>query len=143
MDTGLGSVVTAIASSRKTAARAALVDLHEPARSVLTECFKQFGIETVSLNGDAPAYLLKQKFEACIVRLGNDAEPLMQAVRTSPSNSRMIIYGLGGSAQDAMRYSKYGINAIFREPLERSATLKLVRATQSLVLHEFRLDRAH
>src|SRR5207248_7337973 len=81
---------------------------------------------------------LKQKFEACIVRLGNDAEPLMQAVRTSPSNSRMIIYGLGGSAQDAMRYSKYGINAIFREPLERSATLKLVRATQSLVLHEFR-----
>jgi len=130
--------VTAIASSRKTAARAALVDLHEPARSVLTECFKQFGIETVSLNGDAPAYLLKQKFEACIVRLGNDAEPLMQAVRTSPSNSRMIIYGLGGSAQDAMRYSKYGINAIFREPLERSATLKLVRATQSLVLHEFR-----
>ncbi len=138
MDTGLGSVVTAVPSSRKTAARAALVDLHEPARSVLTECFKQFGIETVSLDGDAPAYLLKEKFEACIVRLGKDAEPLMQAVRTSPSNSRMIIYGLGGSAQDAMRYSKYGINAIFREPLERSATLKLVRATQSLVLHEFR-----
>ena len=62
----------------------------------------------------------------------------MEAVRTSASNSRMIIYGLGGSAQEAMRYSKYGINAIFQEPVERSAALKLVRATNTLVLHEFR-----
>ena len=37
-----------------------------------------------------------------------------------------------------MRYSKYGINAMFQEPLERPATLKLVRATRMLVLHEFR-----
>jgi Tfp pilus assembly protein PilZ len=50
----------------------------------------------------------------------------------------MVIYGLGGSAQEAMRYSKYGINAIFHEPVERSTALKLVRATQMLVLHEFR-----
>ena len=45
---------------------------------------------------------------------------------------------LGGSAQEAMRYSKYGINAMFQEPVERSAALKLVRATNTLVLHEFR-----
>jgi hypothetical protein len=50
----------------------------------------------------------------------------------------MVIYGLGGSAQEGLRYSKYGINAIFHEPLERPAALKLVRATQVLVLHEFR-----
>jgi hypothetical protein len=62
----------------------------------------------------------------------------MEAIRTSSSNSRMVIYGLGGSAQEAMRYSKYGINAIFQEPVERSAALKLVRATHLLVLHEFR-----
>src|SRR5262249_54050673 len=58
--------------------------------------------------------------------------------RTSPSNGRMVIYGLGGSAQEALRYSKYGINAIFHEPLERPSALKLVRATQMLVMHEFR-----
>jgi hypothetical protein len=62
----------------------------------------------------------------------------MEFVRTSPSNSRMVIYGLGGNAREALRYSKYGINAIFHEPLERPAALKLVRATQVLVLHEFR-----
>ena len=50
----------------------------------------------------------------------------------------MVIYGLGGNAQEALRFSKYGINAIFHEPLERPAALKLVRATQVLVLHEFR-----
>ena len=61
----------------------------------------------------------------------------MESARTSASNTRMVIYGLGGNAQEAMRYSKYGINAVFHEPLERPAALKLVRATQMLVLHEF------
>jgi hypothetical protein len=62
----------------------------------------------------------------------------MEAARTSPSNSRLVLYGLGGSAQEAMRYSKYGINAMFQEPLERPAAMKLVRATHMLVLHELR-----
>ena len=62
----------------------------------------------------------------------------MEAARGSRSNSRCVIYGVGGSAQDAMRYSKYGVNAMFHEPLERPAMLKLVRATRLLILHEFR-----
>jgi PilZ domain len=49
-----------------------------------------------------------------------------------------VIYGVGGSVQDAMKYSKYGINVVFNEPIERPSALKLVRATQMLVLHEFR-----
>jgi hypothetical protein len=56
----------------------------------------------------------------------------------SRSNSRMIIYGLGGSAKEALKLSRFGVNAIFQEPLERPAALKLVKATQMLVLHEFR-----
>jgi hypothetical protein len=62
----------------------------------------------------------------------------MESARTSPSNSRIVLYAVGGSAQDALSFSKYGINAIFHEPLERPAVLKLVRATQMLVLHELR-----
>jgi hypothetical protein len=85
-----------------------------------------------------PDRLKKEKFEACVLKLGPDAEAAMESARTSASNSRMVIYGVGGSAQEAMRYSKYGINAVFHEPLERQAALKLVRATQMLVLHEFR-----
>ena len=80
----------------------------------------------------------KEKFDACVLSLVDDAEAVMQAARTSASNSRMVIYGLGGTAREAMRYSKYGINAVFQEPLERPSALKLVRATQPLLLHEFR-----
>ena len=66
------------------------------------------------------------------------AGSIIELARGSASNSRIIIYGLGGTAQDALRYSKLCINAVFHEPLERSAAMKLVRSTRMLVLHEFR-----
>lgn len=138
MDKGLGTAIAPIPATRKAAARAALVDMKEPAKSILSECFRQFGVETVPMIGNAAERLTKEKFEACVVNLTPDAEAVMESARTSASNSRMVIYGLGGSAQEAMKFSKYGINAIFNEPLERPAALKLVRATQMLVLHEFR-----
>lgn len=131
---------TALAHSpaKKAGARTALVGLKESARSLLSECFRQFGIETVAMTANAAERLHKEKFEACVLALDSGAEEVMQAARRSPSNSRLVIYGIGGNAQTAMRYSKYGINAMFHEPLERPAALKLVRATRLLVLHEFR-----
>jgi hypothetical protein len=107
---------------------------------LLVECFRQFGIESVSISSNAAERLRREKFEACVLNLGEGAgaEAVMEAARSSPSNSRCVIYGLGGNAQEAMRYSKYGINAMFSEPLERPAAIKLVRATHLLVLHEFR-----
>ena len=124
--------------TKKAAARVALVDLKDSSRALLHECFRQFGIETVLVSSGAAERVRQEKFEACVVPLGTGAEAVMEAARTSPSNSRMVLYGLGGNAQEAMRYSKFGINAMFQEPLERPATLKLVRATHMLVLHEFR-----
>jgi hypothetical protein len=123
---------------KKGAARAALVDLKESSRALLTECFRQYGIETVVTSAGSAERLRQEKFEACVVSLAPGAEAVMEAARTSPSNSRIVLYGLGGNAQEAMRFSKYGINAVFQEPLERPAALKLVRATHMLVLHEFR-----
>ncbi|MFY9793987.1 MAG: PilZ domain-containing protein [Candidatus Sulfotelmatobacter sp.] len=123
---------------KKASARAALVDLKESSRFLLSECFRQFGIESVLVSSSAAERLRQEKFEACVLNLGSGADKVMEAARTSPSNSRIVLYGLGGNAQEAMRYSKYGINAMFQEPLERPAALKLVRATHMLVLHEFR-----
>ena len=138
MDNALGTALAPIRQPKKAAARIALIDLKDGSQTVISDCFKQFGIESVVITENAAERIRKEKFEACVVRLGPAAQAVMEAARTSPSNSRMVIYGLGGSAQEAMRYSKYGINAIFQEPLERSAALKLVRATNMLVLHEFR-----
>jgi hypothetical protein len=138
MDNALGTALAPVIPPKKAGARIAMIDLQDGAKKILTECFRQFGIESVMVDGNAAERLRQEKFEACVVKLGPTAQTVMEAARTSPSNSRMVIYGIGGSAQEAMRYSKYGINAIFQDPVERSAALKIVRATNTLVLHEFR-----
>jgi hypothetical protein len=124
--------------ARKAGARVALVDITDSRRNILADCFRQFGVEPVMISGDASARLKKEKFEACVVSMGPGTKEVLETVRTSPSNNRMVIYGLGGSVQEAMKYSKYGINAVFNDPIERPTALKLVRATQMLVHHEFR-----
>jgi hypothetical protein len=124
--------------AKKVSAKAALIDMDDSSRNLLSECFRQFGIEPVSVTSDGVGRLTREKFEACVVKMDPAAEPLLDSVRTSPSNSRMVIYGLGGSVQQAMKFSKYGINAVFNEPLDRQSALKLVRSTQMLVFHEFR-----
>jgi hypothetical protein len=139
MGNGFGTALAPISSScAKKVARAALVDLNESSRFLLTECFRQFGIDTVTTTEASAERLRQEKFEACVINLAPGAEEVMEAARTSPSNSRIVLYGLGGSAKAAMRFSQYGINAMFQEPLERPTALKLVRATHMLVLHEFR-----
>lgn len=132
------STLPPLIPTRKASARTALVCLHEPVRALLSECFRQFGIGTVSLYSEAAERIAREKFEACVLPLNDDAEIVMEAARHSKSNSRCVLYGVGGSAQQAMRFSKFGVNAVFHEPLERPAALKLVRATRMLVQHEFR-----
>ena len=138
MDKAFATSHAPILPARKATARTALVNLNEPARALLSEGFRQFGIETVAITENAVDRLKKEKFEACVLTLGQGADVLMEAARSSPSNSRCVLYGVGGSAQEAMSYSKFGINAMFSEPLERPAALKLIRGTRMLVLHEFR-----
>jgi PilZ domain len=134
----LGNSLVPLAPTRKFSARAALVDLQESSRNLLSECFRQFGIDSISMTSDKAQRLATEKFEACVIRVGSHAAPVLESARRSRSNGRMVIYGLGGSVRDAMKLSQYGINAVFNEPLERPSALKLVRATQMLVLHEFR-----
>lgn len=123
---------------RKSAARVAMYDLSESSSALVMDCFRQFGMETVPVSANDAERLKKEKFEACVLRLGPAAGTVIETARASTSNSRLVIYGLGGTAQDALKYSKYCLNAVFQEPLERSAALKLVRATKVLVQHEFR-----
>ncbi|HEV2468188.1 MAG TPA: PilZ domain-containing protein [Candidatus Sulfotelmatobacter sp.] len=138
MDKAFATTFAPLPATRKTAARAALVGFNEPHRALLNECFRQFGIDTVPVTSNPAERIRKEKFEACVLPLATEAEEVMEAARSSRSNSRCVIYGVGGSAQEAMRFSKYGINAMFHVPLERPAMLKLVRATRMLVQHEFR-----
>lgn len=125
-------------AKKKMVARVAVTGVDHATASVLRDCFRQFGIETVPLGDDAPQRVHKEKFEACVVPLDDNAEPVLQAMRSSPSNLRGVIYGIADSAQAALRFSKYGINAVLPSPLDRAAALRIVRSTYFLVLHEFR-----
>jgi hypothetical protein len=138
MPTSTGTALAPIPAHRKSAARVALFDLPVASAQLITECFRQSGIETVTIAREQAARLQREKFEACVLALSENAGDVIALARGSASNGHIIIYGLGGTAQDAMRYSKFCLNAVFHEPLERSAAMKLVRSTRMLVLHEFR-----
>jgi hypothetical protein len=138
MPNSTGAALAHLPVHRKSVARVALFDLPEASALLVTECFRQSGIDTVSIPREHADRLQREKFEACVLALGESAGSIIELARGSASNARIIIYGLGGSAQDAMRYSKLCLNAVFHEPLERSAAMKLVRSTRMLVLHEFR-----
>src|SRR5437660_11826457 len=98
MDTAFSSALAPIRPTKRAAARLALVDLAEPSQNILAECFRQYGIEPLVMAGGAVERLHKEKFEACVLRLRPGVEKVMEAIRTCPSNSRMVIYRLGVNA---------------------------------------------
>ena len=126
------------AAPQKALVRVATIGLSHAAESVLADCFRQFSIQTVPVPYEEADRLLREKFDACVLRLNDDAEPILEAVRKSRSNFRVVIYGVCKTAQEALRFSRYSVNAVLDHPVERQNALKVVRATHLLVVHEFR-----
>lgn len=125
-------------TGKKPVARVALMELDEGTESNLRDCFRQFSIETVSVKDQPAQRLQREKFEAMVLRLDSNAAGVLEAARGSRSNRRIVVYGISSDAREALRFSHYGVNAIFQEPVERLAALKVVHATHLLVLHELR-----
>jgi hypothetical protein len=119
--------------------RVALVQLDSPANETLTKAFAQCGIQTVPMGEDFAHRLVMEKLEGCVVQLDEQAPRVLEAVRSSRSNRRMILYGICSSLADIRRFSKYGINAFLNSPLDRSAVLNTARSTCALLLNELRL----
>lgn len=133
------SSTTVAAISGKITARVASIHIDPACNTFLNDCFRQFGITVVPADDDPIVLLNRQKFEACVLRLYDpEADRILKAARNSPSNRRLVIYGIARNTQEALRYSMYGINAVLDEPLDRQSVLKVVRATHLLVIHELR-----
>jgi hypothetical protein len=123
----------------KPSSRIALVKLSDSEAELLADVFKPFQIQTRRVPDNAVGTLLKEKFEGCVLRLDDpDAESVLKAARESKSNRGIVLYGIASGMLPAIKFSKYGINAVLTDPLERSNALKAVRATYLLALHEFR-----
>ncbi|HSE50073.1 MAG TPA: PilZ domain-containing protein [Terriglobales bacterium] len=124
---------------KQSTARVAIFHVDQAAEAVLAECFKQFNIAVVRLEGDIGQRLWKEKFEACVVPLDHaEAAKILDAARNSPSNKRLVIYAIAGDSAEALRFSKFGLNVVLPRPLDRQMVLRAVRASHLLVLHELR-----
>ena len=126
------------ATPKKMLGRVATIGLDDAADGILADAFRQFNIQTVPISADPVARLQTEKFDACALHLDDNAAPILEAARKSRSNWRMVVYGISETAQQALKFSKYSVNAIIHAPIERQNTLKVVRATHLLVIHEFR-----
>jgi PilZ domain len=117
---------------------AALAGVDEPAAALLAECFRQFGISAVTIASQDISRLSRERFDAFVLPLDATAEPFLAAIRRSPENVHAVIYGLCGSVAQAIRFSSYGINAVFMQPVERHAAQRVVRTTHLMVLRALR-----
>lgn len=125
-------------SPKQTSAVAALAGVDAVSAGVLHECFRQFGIDTVAIAAQDTPRLAHERFDACVLPLDDRAAQVLATVRQSPDNTHSVIYAICGSLPEAIRFSAYGINALFLYPVERDAALRVIRTTHLMVLHELR-----
>ena len=127
-------------SKKKTqhGATALLIHLEKEDAELLGGVFRQFSIESETVSGDVAKVVGKKKFEACVLRLDDGAESTLQTLRSSARNRNVPILGICSSAPQAMRFSKYGINALLRDPLERQDAMRGIRSAHLLIIHELR-----
>jgi hypothetical protein len=132
------SVSTAASVLKKVAARAALVNVDGRTASILRDCFKQFGIDVTTLRASEAERLHHEKVDACVINLDENAADVLEMARNSPSNKRLVVFGISDSPTDAVRFSKYGVNVLLDKSLDRSTALRAVRSTHLLIINEFR-----
>ncbi len=119
----------------KAAAKIALLGVDAASSAILSECFRQFGIDAVTLPADETNDV-GGAYPACVVPLTLEAEEVLKAIRRS--SHRAVVYGTCGSVKEALRFAEYGINAVFQAPVDKQEALQVVRATHLLVLKELR-----
>lgn len=118
--------------------RVALVQLDVSTSETLTKAFAQCGIQTIPVEEDFSKRLGMEQFQGCVVLLGDKAPAILEAVRSSRSNHKMLLYGLLPRDVDVRRFSKFGINTLIEFPVDRGNALNIARSTCSLLLHELR-----
>jgi hypothetical protein len=124
--------------AKKVVPKVAMIGLEHASAELLRTTFQQFKIESQVLSGNAVETMQKKKYEGCVVHLDDEAAPVLEAVRTSPRNRQITILGICKNPQEAVRFSKFGINAIVKSPIERQDAMKAIRSTHLLILHELR-----
>ena len=125
-------------NAKKSGVRVALANLDDLSSKTLRECCKPFGIETIPVLRDHALRFRQEKFEACALVLDSEAVAILDAIRNSPLNRHIVIYGFCHRDQQLRQFSRYGINIVLDCPAERGSLTRAVRSTYHLLTHEFR-----
>jgi PilZ domain len=118
--------------------KVALVNLDEVTAAIFMNAFRQFKIQTTGFSTNSYEGLGQQKFDGCVVRLSAEFEAILAGLRNSPRDRHVFIYGILVPGQTIQQVSKFGINTLMSEPVDRPSAIKIVRATHLLIMHEFR-----
>jgi hypothetical protein len=116
-------------------AKIAFLGVDDASAAVLTECFRQFGIEAEAVAA-RDSVSVPDTYSACVIPLNADCEAVLRGIRAL--DHRIVVYGTCGSVREALKYSDYGINAVFHTPVTKQEALQIVRSTHLLVLKELR-----
>ena len=131
-------------------ARCAAVGVDAATVELLRECFREFHIELDVLSAGETERLENERFEGCVLPLDESAEAVLKVARSAGNAWRMVIYGIAKSPEEAVKFSRYGINAVFpaadlprsgngaAKEAERQAAMRVVQATYRMVINEMR-----
>lgn len=119
----------------KAVAKVALLGVDAASAAILIDCFRQFGIEAGAI-GDDESKSIGDTYHACVVPLAPGAEVLLRKIRQV--SRRTVVYGTCGSVREALKFSQFGINALFQTPVNKHEALQVVRGTHLLVQKELR-----
>lgn len=125
-------------SGQKKVCKAALVNLEEPTAAIFRDAFKQFRIQAVDVTTKQDHRLGDERFDACVLRLLPGCEPILEGLRGSRRDKNIIVYAIAMPGLRIHQISKFGINVLLNDPVDRQTVTKVVRASHLLVLHEFR-----
>ncbi len=108
----------------------------------LTESMQRFAlfVEQRSEVSSALERLNRAKFEAVIVdlRLGSQAEAVLEGVRHSPSNKHAVVFTVSNSEFETTRAFRAGSTFILRRPLSAAAIDLSLKAAYGLIVRERR-----
>lgn len=127
-----------ITSVPKATPRVALVSLPDSDCAILRDGFREFRVQPIILSGTGRERLKNEKFDGCVLPLDDEAAPLLEALRASPLNKRIVVYGICDGTDALLGFTQYGINVVLEHPLTKASAGEAIRATHLLVRGELR-----
>jgi PilZ domain-containing protein len=114
----------------------AVINVTGGAVDLLQQSFRQYRIDAQAAAASVEQ-LKTVAFDACAIRLDAKAGAYLEALRSSEPNRRCLVYGFG-STEEALHFSKYGINCLFEGAVNAEAIAREVENTYLLLVRQLR-----